>query len=79
VRIGEPLNKATWKGVEYSKEQGKASEAFFLKNMCTEPLMPYPRADRTFALKVDAWTSTDNIEGGMVQSWNKLTKKEDST
>jgi hypothetical protein len=63
------LNKATRKDSEYSKGPitGKALEAFEnLKTMlCSEPVMAYPRSDRTYALIVDASTGTDQIEGGM--------------
>ena len=63
------MNKATQKDSEYSKGPitGKALDAFEnLKTMlCSEPVMAYPRSDRTYALIVDASTGTDTIEGGM--------------
>jgi hypothetical protein len=69
ARICKPLNKATRKDSEYSKGPitGKALDAFRnLKTMlCSEPVMAYPRSDRTYALIVDASTGTDTIEGGM--------------
>jgi hypothetical protein len=33
--------------------------------LSSEPIMAYPRSDRTYALIVDASTGTDQIEGGM--------------
>ncbi len=33
--------------------------------LCAEPVMAYPRYDRTYALIVDASTGTDQKEGGM--------------
>ncbi len=69
ARICEPLNKATRKDAEYKKGPitGKPLEAFeTLKTLlCSEPIMAYPRADRTYALIVDASTGTSAIEGGM--------------
>ena len=69
ARICEPLKKATRKDSEYVKGPitGKALEAFEnLKSMlCSEPIMAYPRSDRTYAHIVDASTGTDQIEGGM--------------
>ncbi len=69
ARICEPLNKATRKDSDYTKGPitGKALEAFEnLKSLlCSEPVMAYPRSDRTYALIVDASTGTDRIEGGM--------------
>ena len=35
------------------------------KILCSEPVMAYPRGDRTYALIVDASTGTADIEGGM--------------
>jgi hypothetical protein len=69
ARICEPLNKATRKDSEYTRGPiiGKAFEAFnILRTMlCSEPIMAYPRSDRTYALIVDASTGTDAVEGGM--------------
>ncbi len=69
ARICEPLNKATRKDSEYTKGPITAGplKAFeTLKTLlCSEPIMAYPRADRTYALIVDASTGTDSIEGGM--------------
>jgi hypothetical protein len=69
ARICEHLNKATRKDSEYVKSpiSGKAIEAFeTLKIMlCSEPIMAYPRSDRTYDLIVDACTGTNQIEGGM--------------
>jgi hypothetical protein len=63
------LNKATRKDAEYTKGliTGKALEAFTLlkKMLCTEPIMAYPRSDRTYALIADASTSTETVEGGV--------------
>jgi hypothetical protein len=69
ARICEPLNKATREEAEYTKGPitGKALEAFnTLKTMlCIEPIMAYPRSDRTNTLIVDASTGTDPVEGEM--------------
>ena len=35
------------------------------KILCSEPVMAYPRGDRTYTLIVDASTGTADIEGGM--------------
>jgi hypothetical protein len=68
ARLCEPLNKATRKDAEYVKgpTTGKALEAFknLQEMLCSEPIMAYPRSDRTYALIVDASTGTDQIEGG---------------
>ena len=69
ARICEPLNKATRKDSDYIKGPitGKPFEAFTLLQtmLCSEPIMAYPRSDRTYALIVDASTGTDTVEGGM--------------
>ena len=69
AKICEPLNKATRKDAEYKKGPitGKPLESFNLLKtlLCSEPIMAYPRSDRTYALIVDASTGTDKIEGGM--------------
>jgi hypothetical protein len=69
ARLCEPLNKATRKDSEYVKGPitGKALEAFrsLQEMLCAEPVMAYPRYDRTYALIVDASTGTDQKEGGM--------------
>ncbi len=69
ARICDPLNKAKRKDSEYTKGpiSGKALEAFMtLKSwLCSEPIMAYPRSDRTYAFIVDASKGTDSIEGGM--------------
>jgi hypothetical protein len=45
----------------------KAMEAFeTLKNeLCSEPVIAYPRSDGTFSLIVDAATSTEVEKGGL--------------
>jgi hypothetical protein len=69
VEICESLNKSTRKDAEYTKGPitGKAFKMFnILKTMlCPEPIMAYPRFDRTYALIVEASTGTDSVEGGM--------------
>ena len=68
-RICDPLNKATRKDSPYVKGKitGEALQAFhILRNLLiTEPIMAYPRKDRTYAVFVDAATGTPEIDGGM--------------
>ena len=68
-RICDPLNKATRKDSPYVKGEitGEALKAFhILRNLLiTEPIMAYPRKDRTYAVFVDAATGTPDIDGGM--------------
>jgi hypothetical protein len=68
ARICEPLNKATRKDSEYTVDQSQAK--FWMHStlklmLCSEPIMTYPRSDRTNALMLDASTETDSVEGGM--------------
>ena len=69
AKLCAPLNKATRKDSEYKSGPitGDILEAYVkLKEiLCSEPVMAYPRGDRTYALIVDASTGTAEIEGGM--------------
>ncbi len=69
-KICQVMNKATCRNAEYKKDciSGKALESFnFLKTILSvEPVLAYPRSDKTYALYVGAPTATDKIEGGMV-------------
>ena len=69
AKLCAPLNKATRKDSTYKSGpiKGEILEAYLkLKEiLCSEPVMAYPRGDRTYALIVDASTGTAEIEGGM--------------
>ena len=69
AKLCAPLNKATRKDSTYKSGPitGEILEAYLkLKEiLCSEPVMAYPRGDRTYALIVDASTGTAEIEGGM--------------
>ena len=69
AKLCAPLNKATRKDSTYKSGPitGEILEAYLkLKGiLCSEPVMAYPRGDRTYALIVDASTGTAEIEGGM--------------
>ena len=69
AKISEPLNKATRKDSEYIKGPitGEALKSFYLLRtlLITEPIMAYPRQDRTYAVFVDASTGTPTTDGGM--------------
>ena len=69
AKLRAPLNKATRKDSPYKSGPitGEILEAYMelKKILCSEPVMAYPRGDRTYTLIVDASTGTAEIEGGM--------------
>ena len=56
---------------------GEALEAYQkLKSiLCSEPVMAYPRVDRTYAIIVDASTGTAEVKGGMGAILAQIDKK----
>ena len=68
AQISAPLTKLTRKGeFEGGKLPEEAEKAFFQlrKALSSDPVVHYPRKDRTYALITDASTGTETIPGGM--------------
>lgn len=67
--ISSPLTKLTRKDAGYTGGElpPDALKAFhLLKNAsCSNPVVDFPRSDRTYALIVDAATGTEHTEGGL--------------
>jgi hypothetical protein len=67
--IAAPLFKLTWKDSGYKSGPlpEKALWAFYIlqKQLTSEPVMAFPKANRQYALITDAATGTANTPGGL--------------
>jgi transposase InsO family protein len=69
ARISSPLSALTghgisWKGGELPQAAKEAFE-YLRTKLCEMPILTYPRADRPFALSVDAATGDEKQKGGL--------------